>query len=189
MDVGFKVKNAFIKLLFRPFYRRLMQLLAIQKNVIFYSDLYVGRRCCIMAPTRLEIGHDVKIGMNSWIAVNGVIEDGVLISSYVGIIGKYDHDIWQPGRRPNTAPWIWDGSSVTDNRHAVHIERDVWIGYKSTVLSGVKIGRGALIAACAVVTKDVPPYAIMAGNPARQIGSVFDKEEIILHELLLANHR
>jgi len=41
---------------------------------------------------------------------------------------------------------------------------DVWIGYRSTILSGVTIGQGAVIGACSVVTKDVPPYAIFVGN-------------------------
>jgi serine acetyltransferase len=44
---------------------------------------------------------------------------------------------------------------------------------------------GAVIAACAVVTKDVPTYAIVAGNPAQKIGSIFDREQIIRHEMLL----
>ena len=49
------------------------------------------------------------------------------------------------------------------------IGNDVWIGYHATVLSGVNIGNGAIVGAMSVVTKDVPPYAIVAGNPARII--------------------
>lgn len=139
-----------------------------------------------MAPDRLEIGRHVKIGTDTWIAVNGVIEDGVLISSYVGIIGKYDHGIGTVGQRLFDSPWVFDGTLVTDSRHAVHIERDVWIGYNATVLSGIRIGRGAVIAASAVVTKDVAPYAIVAGNPARPIGSVFSQEDMLRHEAILA---
>jgi acetyltransferase-like isoleucine patch superfamily enzyme len=51
------------------------------------------------------------------------------------------------------------------------IEDDVWIGFNATVLKGVTIGRGAIIGASTVVTKDVPPYAIVVGNPQRQIGA------------------
>lgn len=61
---------------------------------------------------------------------------------------------------------------------------DVWIGLNAIVLSGVHIGQGAVIAAGAVVTKDVPPYAIVAGNPARIIKKRFS-EEIILKLLTL----
>jgi len=49
------------------------------------------------------------------------------------------------------------------------IEDDVWIGWNSIVLPGVKIGRGAIIGACSVVTKDVAPFMVAAGNPAKII--------------------
>ena len=60
------------------------------------------------------------------------------------------------------------------------IENDVWIGYNATILPGVHIGNGACIGACAVVSKDVPPYAIVGGNPARLIRMRFSPEEIEL---------
>ncbi|MEP7277990.1 MAG: DapH/DapD/GlmU-related protein, partial [Bacteroidota bacterium] len=56
------------------------------------------------------------------------------------------------------------------------IEDDVWIGYGSTILSGVKIGRGSIIAAGSLVTKDVLPYSIYAGVPAKKIKNRFDNE-------------
>ena len=62
------------------------------------------------------------------------------------------------------------------------IDDDVWIGYGATILSGVHIGQGAVIAAGAVVTKDVPPYAIVGGVPAKLIKYRFDKE--LINELL-----
>lgn len=58
------------------------------------------------------------------------------------------------------------------------IGNDVWIGYRATILSGVKIGDGAVVGAMAVVTKDVEPYCIVAGNPARTIGKRFDDDTI-----------
>lgn len=58
------------------------------------------------------------------------------------------------------------------------VEDDVWIGYGAMVLSGVKIGQGAVIAAGAIVTKDVPPYAIVGGIPARVLKYRFLKEQI-----------
>ena len=60
------------------------------------------------------------------------------------------------------------------------IENDFWIGYNATILPGVHIGNGACIGACAVVSKDVPPYAIVGGNPARLIRMRFSPEEIEL---------
>lgn len=62
------------------------------------------------------------------------------------------------------------------------VDDDVWIGYGATILSGVHIGQGAIIAAGAVVTKDVPPYAIMGGVPAKVIKYRFDNS--LVKELL-----
>lgn len=69
-------------------------------------------------------------------------------------------------------------ASAWDNRGDIVIGNDVWIGYEAVILSGVHIGDGAVIAARAVVTKDVPPYAIVGGIPAREIKKRFDDETI-----------
>lgn len=58
------------------------------------------------------------------------------------------------------------------------IGNDVWIGYRAVILGGVKIGDGAVVAAGAVVTKDVPPYAVVGGVPAKVIRYRFSEEEI-----------
>lgn len=60
----------------------------------------------------------------------------------------------------------------------VVIGNDVWLGHGSTILSGVTIGDGAVVAARAVVTRDVRPYAIVAGNPAREIRRRFSDQQI-----------
>lgn len=62
------------------------------------------------------------------------------------------------------------------------IGNDVWIGCDVTIIAGVTIGNGAIIGAGAVVTKDIPPYEIWAGVPAKKIGVRFDKETIALLE-------
>ena len=65
-----------------------------------------------------------------------------------------------------------------DNRGDIIIGNDVWIGYEAVILSGVTIGDGAVVAARAVVTKDVPPYTIVGGVPAKPIRKRFSDEEI-----------
>ena len=76
----------------------------------------------------------------------------------------------------------WDhGMVVTeawDNRGDILIGNDVWIGYEAVVLAGVTIGDGAIVAARAVVTKDVPPYTIVGGMPAKPIRKRFSDSEI-----------
>ena len=60
----------------------------------------------------------------------------------------------------------------------IHIGNDVWIGNRATILSGVRIGDGAVVAAGAIVVKDVPPYAIVGGNPAKLIRYRFGEDQI-----------
>lgn len=64
------------------------------------------------------------------------------------------------------------------SKGGIVIEDDVWIGCRATILDGVNIGQGAVVAACAVVTKDVPPYAVVAGCPARVIRMRFDSQTV-----------
>lgn len=69
-------------------------------------------------------------------------------------------------------------TSAWDNKGDIIIDNDVWIGYEAVIMAGVHIGDGAVIAARAVVTKDVPPYTIVGGTPARKIRMRFEEEII-----------
>lgn len=71
-----------------------------------------------------------------------------------------------------------DVASAWDNRGDITIGNDVWIGYEAVILAGVTIGDGAIVGARAVVTKDVPPYTIVGGVPARPIRKRFDQAAI-----------
>ncbi|MFK2346208.1 CatB-related O-acetyltransferase [Bacteroides fragilis] len=77
--------------------------------------------------------------------------------------------------------WELKKSNITtawDNKGDIVIGNDVWIGYETVIMAGVHIGDGAIIAARAVVTKDVPPYTIVGGTPAKEIRKRFDAEVI-----------
>ena len=82
--------------------------------------------------------------------------------------------------------WELEKSNITtawDNKGDIVIGNDVWIGYEAVIMAGVHIGDGAIIAARAVETKDVPPYTIVGGTPAKEIRKRFDAE--VIQQLLL----
>ena len=82
--------------------------------------------------------------------------------------------------------WELEKSNITtawDNKGDIVIGNDVWIGYEAVIMAGVHIGDGAIIAARAVVTKDVPPYTIVGGTPAKEIRKRFDAE--VIQQLLM----
>jgi acetyltransferase-like isoleucine patch superfamily enzyme len=105
----------------------------------------------------LTIGNSTYINDGVWFGCTGRITIGarVLIGPGVRIFDNSYHGIYQ--RRVMPAP------------RPVTIEDDVWIATNSIILAGVTIGRGAIVGANSVVSKDVPAYSIVAGNPARQI--------------------
>lgn len=74
---------------------------------------------------------------------------------------------------------------INDEDKDIIVEEDVSIGAGVTLLPGIKIGRGATIGAGAVCAKNVPPYAVVMGNPAQVVGFVFTPEQIIEHEQVL----
>lgn len=79
-----------------------------------------------------------------------------------------DHEINTVG-----VPMIWAGRGVA---RTVRIEDDVWIGHRALIMHGITIGRGAVVAAGALVTKDVPAYAIVGGVPAKVLKMRFSDD-------------
>ena len=70
-----------------------------------------------------------------------------------------------------------DGKSYPKKGDTI-VGNDIWLGYRATILPGVTIGDGAIIGSCSVVTRDVPPYSIVGGNPAKLIRQRFDDADI-----------
>ncbi len=115
-------------------------------NIIRWGDtgtLTVGKYCCISEDVTFLLSADHQM---EW------------VTTYPFVSGKVQkHLKWM---KPQ--PYIQSkGNTIVEN--------DVWIGYDATILPGVKIGNGAIIGAKSVVTKDVEPYKIVAGNPAKLI--------------------
>ena len=94
----------------------------------------------------------------------------------IDLLGKYIADVTVEEK-------FVDGVNVYDQ--PVVIEDDVWCGANVTILKGVTIGHGSVVAAGAVVTKSFPPYSIIGGIPAKLLKMRFTEEEIKAHERML----
>lgn len=131
-----------------------------------------------------NISHDFETGAYSFVAEGCRICPRVRIGAYTMfapcvVVTGSDHRFDIPG-----TPMIFSGRPPL--RDTV-IGDDVWVGYGSVILSGIRIGRGAIVAAGSVVTKDVPPYEIHAGVPAKKIRDRFLSDtDIRQHDLMLA---
>lgn len=150
------------------------------RNFIFrirYRAFHVHRTCYLGAGG--EINKSLVMGPYGYIGPGAEIPSRVLMGKYVMIgrdflITGNDHLFNIPG-----CPIIFSGRP---EQKTCKIEDDVWIGARVTVFSGVIIGKGAIIGSGAVVTRDIPPYSIFAGVPARFIKRRFTESEALLHD-------
>jgi acetyltransferase-like isoleucine patch superfamily enzyme len=130
----------------------------------------------------IRVGDDVNLGYRPIVSAT---ESTITIGSKVmfgpevvvlggnhnmSVIGKFAYDVKE---------------KLPQNDMDVIIEDDVWIGSRAIILHGVTIGRGAIVAAGAVVSRSVPPYAVAAGVPARVIKYRWDVDNILRHEEIL----
>ena len=149
----------------------------------FGKNPHLGKGVVMWALDSIVLGDNFYMGRYSSIECNATIGDGVLISNYVQILGKYDHDYTQIGTHIRSAKEIRNiGFDFRLSDNHVIIEDGVWIGAGSVILSGCIIGRGSIIAAGSVVVRDVSPYSIVGGNPVRKISERFTADEIKRHE-------
>ena len=151
---------------------------------------HAGLRVRIWGRQKIAIGRNFYIGRDSFIETDVVIGDNVMFANRVAVIGRYDHHYQQVGVPTRLASQVrdvnynWKGVGMITT-----IEDDVWIGYGSTVLGGVTIGEGSIIGAGSLVAKDVEPYSIYAGIPARRVRSRFDNSDDLQKHLELVNSK
>ena len=148
-----------------------------QKCIFTYRrNAVLGQNVQFGYAGRCQIGDHFYLGSNSFIGSACEIRIGncVIISNDVKIYDNNNHPISPSARMEmslygfNNDRWSWKHAAYAP----VVIEDNVWIGQFVTVLKGVTIGRGSIIATRAVVTKDVPPFTIVAGNPAKVVKSI-----------------
>lgn len=150
------------------------------------KNFHAGRHIILWAKNEIVIGKNFYLGRYSQIECDAIIGNNVIFGNCVALVGRYDHNYQQVGIPTRLASQIrdtdynWKG---LDSK--VIIEDDVWVGYGAIILIGVKIGKGSVIAAGSVVTKDIEPYSIVGGNPTKFIKYRFTKDEINQHESLM----
>lgn len=145
-------------------------IIGLSKRGIVFGDRCTVGRFAYIAPSNpllgepgegLQVGDHSNIGPYSYIGCSGFIEIGsrVMMGPRVNLMSE-NHAFDR-----TDIPMKDQGVK----RSFIRIEDDVWIGVNTTILAGVTVGRGAIIAAGAVVTKDVPPYTVVGGVPAKVI--------------------
>ena len=130
-------------------------------NVYCGTDVHIGKHnlfICALAP--IKIGNHVMFGPNVTVITG-------------------DHRIDLVGRYMTT---VRNEEKLPENDQPVVFEGDNWIGANVTILKGVSVGKGAIIASGAVVNQDVPPYAIVGGVPAKVIKYRFTEKQISEHQ-------
>jgi len=137
-------------------------------NVDFSDGVCINDSVRLVGGPKIQIGVNVYINSFTMIGGDVLIEDGVLISQFVNIWGRAhrfmarDKPIWE----------MYGKHGVDDQGYdiaPIKIGRGTWIGPHVTIFRGVNIGKGAVIGANSVVTKDVPEYAVCFGVPARVV--------------------
>lgn len=128
------------------------------------GKISIGEGCYVGDGTRIWSSESIEIGNRVYIAHNVNIHDTNSHSINADLRSQHFYAIMTTGHPKEN---IFDIKASP-----VVINDDVWVGFNSTILKGVKIGKGSVIAACSVVTKDVPPNVIVAGNPAKILKNI-----------------
>lgn len=141
-----------------------------RRSLLTYKNIYIGDNVSIGDSAMfLSTVAKVKIGNNVMFGPHVFIITG---DHRIDFIGKYMIDIKEKEKLP-------------ENDMDVIVNNDVWIGANVIILKGVTIGEGSVIAAGSVVTKDVGPFSIYGGIPAKKIKDRFTTEQLIQHKRVL----
>ena len=155
------------------FIRRMLACFYLRKN-LFNKNIYFANKPFISKKNNFFFnGKNVYFGRNCHLGADIIVGSNILIGSAVSFVGG-DHKWDDPG--------VLIFFSGRDIYKKVVICNDVWIGHGSIIMHGVTIGEGSIIAAGSVVTKDVLPYHVVGGNPARFLKLRFTDLQAQIHQ-------
>ena len=133
------------------------------------QDVYLENDLRIRQGTKMLISEDCKVFVKKFSVVG--MNNMIIPNKHVSTVG--------------IPQFLLGSSRINDQIHDIIIEEDVWTGSNVTLMGDVTLGRGCICGACSLVTKSVPPYAVVAGSPAKIIAVKFSIEQIIEHEKIL----
>ena len=160
------------------YYLRLLFLITIKAR---YKDFKYGKCFRVGMPlwlhkSKISLGDYCYLGPRANVNHELIVGDMVMISSDFRLVGN-DHGAFEVGTPMRVAKPL--------SKPVTRISSEVWVGQGVTILSGVTVGKGSIIGANSLVNKDVAPYSIVAGVPARLIKKRFSVDEILEHENFL----
>ncbi len=147
---------------------------SVRKDIVPFNGFSLGKSSVIEdysiinnAVGEIIIGNHTRIGMGNTIIGPVIIGNNVILAQNI-VISALNHNFEE------VAMTINQQGVVTDQ---ITIENNVWIGANSSILAGVSIGEHVVVGAGSVVTKDIPPYCVVVGNPARILKEYDHKEQ------------
>lgn len=162
---------------------------ALCQNTGPKENVRIGKHCTIGCAIsaqfggKVTIGNNVYIGGSTWLQCKESIRIGndVIIADHAMLIDNNNHPTSPAMRMKMTQCdhylsdplWSWDPADSAP----IVVEDNVWIGRDTRILKGVTIGKGSIVALGAVVTHDVPPYTVVAGNPAKVVKTLREPEQ------------
>jgi acetyltransferase-like isoleucine patch superfamily enzyme len=151
-----------------------------EKLVIGARSRIMGQLFLFDADGEIIIGEDCFVGPQTriWSAKKIKVGNRVLIAHNVNVHDNISHPLDAQLRYQENKEFVATGKhkEVDIKADEIIIEDDVWIGFNVTVMKGIRIGRGAIIGANSIVTKDVPAWTVNVGNPLRCIRTLEEKE-------------
>ena len=152
------------------------------------ENVTIGVHCTLGCLFQALYGGKITVGNNTYIGPSSIIQSKesvtigncVIIANSVLIVDNNNHPVDPTMRLQMSAcndflpDELW-GWKYADSKPII-IEDNVWIGRDSRIMKGVHIGKGSIVALGAIVTKDVPPYTVVAGNPARVVKQLMSTE-------------